>query len=69
VGASDNNLYAINPNGSQKWAFPTVDTIHSSPVIDFNEIIYFAAYSGDNNFYAIEDLGPDPVAPTGLKIV
>jgi outer membrane protein assembly factor BamB len=25
VGSEDNNLYAINPDGSQKWKFTTAD--------------------------------------------
>ena len=55
VGSDDNNLYAINPNGTQKWAFPTGMTIVSSPAIGADGTIYVGSY--DNNLYAINQDG------------
>ena len=33
VGALDDNLYAINPDGSKKWEFKTGLHVYSSPAI------------------------------------
>jgi outer membrane protein assembly factor BamB len=56
VGSNDTNLYAINPDGSQKWVFanPTGDVI-SSPAIGSDGSIYVG--SNDNNVYAINPNG------------
>ena len=55
VGSDDNNLYAINPDGSKKWAFKTGDQIRSSAAIDSDGVIYVG--SNDNNLYAINPDG------------
>ena len=34
MGSLDNSLYAINPDGSQKWAFKTGGGVHSSPTLE-----------------------------------
>ena len=47
------NLYAINPNGTQKWAFATGLT-NTSPAIDANGIIYTG---GGGTLYAINPNG------------
>ena len=60
VGDYDTNLYAINPDGSKKWAFKTGSTtthggaVQSSPAIGSDGTIYFG--SADNNLYAINEL-------------
>lgn len=38
-------LFAIAPNGSQKWAFPTNDWIDSSPAIAKDGTIYFGCWN------------------------
>src|SRR5208282_4297712 len=48
------DFYALNPDGSQKWNFPTSRPIYSSPAIGADGTIYFA--SNDGTFYA---LNPD----------
>ena len=55
VGANDNNLYAIKPDGSQKWSFTTGDCIWSSPAIGADGTIYVG--SNDDNLYAIKPDG------------
>ena len=50
VGSWDNKLYAIYPNGTEKWNFPTGDLV-SSPTIGSDGTIY--AGSTDYNLYAI----------------
>jgi outer membrane protein assembly factor BamB len=55
VGSYDNNLYAINPNGSKKWAFKTANGLYSSPAIGSDGTIYVGSY--DNNLYAINPNG------------
>jgi outer membrane protein assembly factor BamB len=49
-------LYAINPNGTQKWAFPTGGETY--PAIDANGIIYVGGMSGSSYvLYAINPNG------------
>ena len=50
VGSWDNNLYAINPDGSRKWNFKTGDGVSSSPAIGSDGTIYVG--SRDDNLYA-----------------
>ena len=47
-------LLAINPDGSQKWAFKTGDTVYS-PVIGSDGTIYVGSW--DENLYAINPDG------------
>lgn len=51
VGAHDNNLYAINPDGTEKWRFATRGRIESSPAIGVDGTIYVGSL--DNNVYAV----------------
>jgi outer membrane protein assembly factor BamB len=58
VGSDDQNVYAINPNGTEKWRFNpgTGSDIESSPTvaidpIDGNPTVYIG--SDDDNVYAI----------------
>jgi outer membrane protein assembly factor BamB len=55
IGSWDNNLYAVNPNGTLKWTFPTGSYISSSPAIDSNGIIYIGSW--DHNVYAVNPNG------------
>ena len=55
VGSYDFNLYAINPDGTQKWVFPTKYFIDSSPAIGPDGTIYVG--SEDKNLYAINPDG------------
>jgi outer membrane protein assembly factor BamB len=48
---SETGLYAVNPNGTQKWKFATGRQIISSPAIDMNGIVYFGCL--DSKIYAI----------------
>ena len=58
IGSMDNNLYAINPDGSKQWAFETGGLVDSSPVIGRDGTIYFGSLDG--NLYAIKSssIGP-----------
>ena len=51
IGSIDNNLYAINPDGTKKWEFATGEVIESSPAIGTDGTVYVG--SGDTNLYAI----------------
>ncbi|MFZ0886958.1 MAG: PQQ-binding-like beta-propeller repeat protein [Candidatus Binataceae bacterium] len=56
VGSDDNNLYAINPDGTKKWKFPThYYSVQSSPAIGSDGTIYVG--SDDGNLYAINPNG------------
>ena len=55
VGSQDNNLYAINPDGSQKWAFKTGNGVHGSPTIGSDGTIYVGSW--DQYLYAIKPDG------------
>jgi hypothetical protein len=51
------NLYAINPDGTEKWIFKTMGHVISSPAIGSDGIIYVG--SGDNRLYAINSNGTE----------
>ena len=55
VGSNDNKLYAINPDGTGKWAFTTGGDIVSSPAVGPDGTIYVG--SNDNKVYAIRPTG------------
>ena len=69
IGSEDNKLYAINPNGTPKWAFPTGNGIrYSSPAIGADGTIYVG--SEDDNLYAINPDGtPQWAFPTGNLVL
>ncbi len=56
VGTFAGDLYAINPDGTERWVFDLgANSILSSPAIDDEGFIYFGA---DNNiFYALDPAG------------
>jgi outer membrane protein assembly factor BamB len=51
----DTVFFAINPDGSRKWAFPMEDGAESSPAIGPDGTIYVGSYDG--HLYAIADSG------------
>jgi hypothetical protein len=54
IGAREpNELHAIHPNGTLKWAFETAGWVMSSPVIDSDDTIYLSA----RDLYAINSDG------------
>ena len=57
VGSDDDNLYAINPDGTEKWRFMIGDDITSSPAIASNGTIYVGSF--DNNLYAVNPDGTE----------
>lgn len=46
IGASDHQLYAINPDGTKKWSFKTSGTILSSPTISPDGHVVFGSNDG-----------------------
>ena len=55
IGGGYNYLYAIYPNGTEKWKYQTGFTIYSAPAIGEDGAIYFG--SSDGNFYALNSDG------------
>ncbi|MFZ0887881.1 MAG: PQQ-binding-like beta-propeller repeat protein [Candidatus Binataceae bacterium] len=55
VGSHDDNLYAINPDGSLKWKYTTGGPVDSSPAVGADGTIYVG--SDDSNLYAINPDG------------
>ena len=55
VGSYDNNLYAINPDGSKKWSFNTRGWVRASPSVGSDGTIYVG--SMDKYLYAINSDG------------
>lgn len=58
VGSTDGKLYALNPDGSLKWAFPSstpVGAINFAPTIGADGTIYFGA--NDATLYAVNSNG------------
>ena len=67
IGSDDDNLYAINPNGTQKWRFDTGSRVESSPVVDVDGTVYVGC--GDGNVYAFKPAArlADPTGAGGLN--
>ena len=57
IGSSDYNLYAVNPDGTEKWKYFTDGHLWASPVIDNDGTIYI--HSTENGFYAINPDGTE----------
>ncbi|MGD8765109.1 MAG: PQQ-binding-like beta-propeller repeat protein, partial [Desulfobacteraceae bacterium] len=58
VGADDFNVYAINPDGTEKWRFPTGADVESSAALDpIDGTIYIG--SDDNKVWAINPDGTE----------
>jgi outer membrane protein assembly factor BamB len=55
IGSMDNNLYAINPDGTLKWSYNTGGGGYSSPAISSDGTIYIG--SRDKKLYAISPEG------------
>ena len=55
IGSSNDNLYAIKPNGKLKWKYHTKGYISGSPAIDSDGTVY--AGSWDGNLYAVNSNG------------
>jgi hypothetical protein len=56
VGSRDDNLYAVYPDGTQKWAAPAGYMVFSSPSIAADGTIYVG--SMDGNLYAVPPAVP-----------
>jgi outer membrane protein assembly factor BamB len=67
VGGEDSKVYAIDSNGTVKWAFATGDLVMSSPAIGADGTVYVGSH--DNKVYAISPNGTLRwTFPTGDKI-
>lgn len=55
IGGMDNYLYAINPDGTQKWSYQTQQPIETTPAIANDGTIYVT--SDDGNLYALTPSG------------
>ena len=60
-----NSFYAVNPDGTLKWQFPTGDGVESSPAIGPDGTIYFGSY--DSTFYAVTDNGTEGTLKWSFK--
>lgn len=54
-GSADSYVYALNPNGTQKWKFTTNGGVYAPPSIGADGTIYIGSF--DNQFYAIHPDG------------
>ena len=66
VGSEDNNLYAINPDGTLKWAFTTGTFIEGAPAVGRDGTIYIGSW--DNKLYAVNPDGTQQWAFTAQKL-
>ena len=54
-GSWDKNFYALKPDGSKRWQFPTGGPVVSSPAIDTSGTIYCGSH--DRKLYALTPTG------------
>ena len=54
-GSGDKNLYALNADGTKRWAFLTGAEVGSAPALGENGVVY--ATSNDGKLYAIDSKG------------
>jgi outer membrane protein assembly factor BamB len=67
IGSDDGNVWAINPDGTEKWRFPTGGEVESSAIVDLDGTIYIG--SSDGNVYAINPNGTQKwFFPTGAAV-
>ncbi|MDD9939493.1 MAG: PQQ-binding-like beta-propeller repeat protein [Myxococcales bacterium] len=57
VGSEDGFLYAVNPDGTQQWAFDAGDAVRSSPAIGSDGTIYVG--SDDGRVFAVTPTGDE----------
>ena len=55
IGCMDGKLYAVNSNGTQKWAIQTGYSVESSPLIGADGTVYVS--SADHKLYALNPNG------------
>ncbi len=67
VGACDSKLYAINPDGSVRWAFPTGSSVVSSPALGADSSIVFGSYDG--SVYCLRDITSKDLTPPTTPVV
>ena len=53
------SLYAVSPDGAQKWAFTPADTFFSSPAIGTDGTIYVGGSGISQRFYAVNPDGTE----------
>ena len=51
IGSNDDKLYAISPDGTEKWSFLTAGNISTSPSVGPDGTVYIG--SDDDNLYAL----------------
>ncbi len=61
----DTSFWAVNPDGSRKWAFATNDGVETSPGIGPDGTIYFGSY--DSTVYAVTDVGTEGILKWSYK--
>lgn len=54
-GAEDNRVYAVLPNGTNRWQFSTGGKVWSSPALGADETVYFGSLDGQ--VYAVTPAG------------
>jgi len=54
-GAEDNRVYAVLPNGTNRWQFQTGGLVWSSPALGADETVYFGSLDGQ--VYAVTPAG------------
>ncbi|MEI6519941.1 MAG: PQQ-binding-like beta-propeller repeat protein [bacterium] len=55
VGSQDKKLYAVNPDGTQRWAFTTGDVVWS-PALGADGTVYVGSFDS-NKLYAVNPDG------------
>lgn len=55
MGPNDKHLYAVKPDGTEKWAFPIQGGTESSPAVGHDGTVYVSSWDG--RLYAVSFAG------------
>lgn len=57
VPSEANHLWAVNPDGTKKWAYPTTAPVRSTPGLDPQGNVYFGSYGANSTLYSVTPAG------------
>jgi len=67
IGSDDGNVWAIASDGTEKWRFPTVNEVESSPIVDLDGTVYIGSRNGNVYAFKPDARLADPMGVGGLN--